>query len=80
MHRYNHIAGTVGIQPAQVFGGNSCPWYSNRDAAAANPGSRRQGAFTPMCLNVRFWSHIFWSHQLTEMVKMPNKKEVSFGV
>ena len=38
-----------------------------------------QGAFTPMCLNVRFCSHIFWSHQLTEMVKMPNKKEVSFG-
>ena len=32
------IAGT-GIQPAQVFGGHSCPWYSNRDAAAANPGT-----------------------------------------
>ena len=35
------IAGT-GIQPFQVFGGHSCPWYSNRDAAAANPGRTPQ--------------------------------------
>jgi hypothetical protein len=36
-----HIAGT-GKQPCQVFGGHSCPWYSNRDAAAANPGRTPQ--------------------------------------
>ena len=35
------IAGT-GSQPLQVFGGQSCPWYSNRDAAAANPGRTPQ--------------------------------------
>ena len=33
-----------------------------------------------MCLNVRFWSHDFGHTQLTEMVKMPNKKrEVILG-
>ena len=37
----SYIAGT-GIQPVQVFGGHSCPWYSNRDAAAANPGRTPQ--------------------------------------
>ena len=46
LRRYSYptrqaIAGT-GIQPCQVFGGHSYPWYSNRDAAAANPGRTPQ--------------------------------------
>jgi hypothetical protein len=59
---------------------SECELWRNQGRNA----KRGQGAFTPMCpggamcLNVRFWSHDFGPTQpctqLTEMVKMPNKK------